>query len=180
MNIDTFICDCYFSLYSMADWLCSCCQRVWWSCKVPRIFLDAAIPFSPCRSDCYFFAGDGLVSSCSDNTGCDHLECCMGFPCVLLSPKPAHKQHLSFWHLSMQITDLAVDDFTSRGILLDTSTVLPAFQDPFPYELLFNWVRMLKPCPKIWPWQYSSSLWFVHEGKRLQNNFHQYISRLCH
>ena len=40
----------------------------------------------------------------------------------------------------VKITEFAVGAFARRGIYLDTTTVLPAFQDPFPYELLFNWV----------------------------------------
>ena len=40
----------------------------------------------------------------------------------------------------LQIADSAAVAFKQEGIHLDTSIILPVFQNYFPYDLLFNWV----------------------------------------
>ena len=46
--------------------------------------------------------------------------------------------------VALQLTAGAVDAFERKGIHLDTSITLPAFQDPFPYHLLFTWVSIIQ------------------------------------
>lgn len=44
--------------------------------------------------------------------------------------------------VALQLSANAADAFKHEGIHLDTSILLPAFQDPFPYHLLFTWVSI--------------------------------------
>ena len=65
----------------------------------------------------------------------------------------------------LQLTADAVVAFEEEGIHLDTSILLPAFQDPFPYHLLFTWVNIVKSGPL--------NILYRRSGNFAGKNFHR-------
>ena len=71
------------------------------------------------------------------------------------------------------MTESLSDIFKSEKQVLDTTATIELNADPFPYELVFNWVYILSK---------SSSFeinFIAISGKRLSDNYNQYKSSVC-
>ena len=71
-----------------------------------------------------------------------------------------------------QVTESLSDIFKSEKQVLDTTATIELNADPFPYELVFNWVYILSKSTMI-----CFEINFIAiSGERLSDNYNQYKS----
>ena len=72
-----------------------------------------------------------------------------------------------------QVTESLSDTFKSEKQVLDTTATIELNADPFPYEVVFNWVHTLNYLISSYEIKFH-----VNSGERLSDYYNQYKSSI--
>jgi hypothetical protein len=88
--------------------------------------------------------------------------------------------YMAYNVMYIQVTESLSDMFKSEKRVLDTTATIELNADPFPYELVFNWVHDGPNC-LINHMSCTSCETKFHAllGERLSNHNNQYKSSIC-